>query len=306
VDVSALKFGGTGNYRVCVVNGLLQGSSVSYTGTANLKALTRKCGAPYSSKPSAAPTPAPTAANAVDDTSSKSGVVATSYNLNLLGAEQSCIDVVASGTISEVSASFVFTPSPADPNFQSYAADFYVTVSAPMAASCIQVGGYDVINCADTYSWPKTFDTTAPNLYTAHVPVSNADFAKLGSTTYTVCYGNGLLTSSLVHYEGTSEIAGLTDSSVKTNSNDDDNNSQTVVLAVTIPLVILFVAAVGVYWYFYCRNKPSSSGGKANLSSPYAAYDDSEAVVPRTNNSSYRDSAQGSTINNPLLQNQKG
>jgi len=300
VDVTAADFGGMGNYRVCIVNGLNIAGSVSYQGTTTLSTLTRKCGAAYTGKPSFAPSSAPTPPDSATDTSSTSGAVTFDYNLNLEGTEEVCRFVKATGAITEVGASLLFSPSPSDPNTQSYASDFYITISAPGVSSCIQVGGYDVNVCANPYSWPKSWDNTAKNTYGARVAVSNSDFAKLGKTNYTVCFGNGLMVSNNVGYSGNAELTGLTDVLVKSSSDDSNNNSSNTAVAVAIPLVLLLAAGLGAYWYFYCRSsKPASSGAKANLASPYAAYEDHDAVVPRTTRDTV---AEGSTINNPLLQ----
>jgi len=286
-----------------VLNGYAFSDAVSYQGTASLNALSRTCGGTYTPKPTRTPTAKPSSQNSVTDTSSENGIVSNKFGLNLVGGAQSCISLELSGSLTEVSASVLFIPTTGS---DSFASDFYITVTAATATSCIQVGGYDITLCPDanSYDWPNTWKTSAPNTYIATVPIVNAEYAQLGQGTYKVCYGNGEKSSDSVSYTGTADFDGLNEDSVTpSDSGSNNNNSKTVVLAVVIPLVILFVAGIAAYWYFYCRKGAKPSQTKSSLSSPYAAYEDNEEapVAPRTANSAGSYASQG-VITNPLLQ----
>jgi len=300
VDLQGPFFGGKGYYRVCVVNGYVASEGVSYQGTASLNALSRICGGTYTPKPTPTPTPKPSSQNSVTDTSSENGVVSNNFALNLVGGAEDCISIELSGSLTEVSARVLFVPSTGD----SYASDFYITVKAASAVDCIQIGGYDINYCTIAYAWPQTWQSGVSNSYLASVPISDSEYANLGATTYEICYGNGEMASSSVSYTGSANFDGLNNDAVTPSSDSSsNNNSKTIVLAVVIPLVILFVAGLGAYWYFYCRKGAKPSTTKSNLSSPYAAYEDNEEapVAARNGNSSGSYAAQG-VITNPLLQ----
>jgi hypothetical protein len=230
-------------------------------------------------------------------------VIANTFALNLAGSFEDCITLEASGGLTEVSASIFFQPTKGS---DSYASDFYITIEAAGASGCIQVGGYDINYCTDSYSWPNSWSSSLTNTYVGSVAITNSEYLNIKtSTSYEICYGNGELASQTVTYTGQSRFDGLTDSTVTPSDNGSSkSNHKTVVLAIVIPLIILFVAGLGAYWYFYMRKGAKPSATKSSLASPYAAYEDNSEetpVAPRGGNSAGSYSSQG-VITNPLLQ----
>ena len=75
----------------------------------------------------------------------------------------------------------------------SYANSFYVTISSDQIADarqCIQVGGYNIINCDFSFKWPSTFNYYTAGTYSAVVDISSAAstvFDGIGEGTYDVC-----------------------------------------------------------------------------------------------------------------------
>ena len=127
--------------------------------------------------------------------------------MTLTGAEEKCITVGASGAVAYINAAFYFSP-PAG-NVNSQASDFYISLKYTGISSCIQVGGRDVKNCGDLFSWKSELNSPVAGMYTDLVFATTSAYDSLGKGNYQVCFGNGYSGSQAVSFTGNASLAGL-------------------------------------------------------------------------------------------------
>ncbi len=242
---------------VCMANGNVNSSAVSYAGQLVFSSL--KATAPATESPTPTPSFSPSAASehSIEVASECNQPLKLEFDTILIGGDFICTILPASNSLLNVNVSLYFEGSVNG----EFASDMLLVVNL-VNRSGIEIGGFDYYLPNSDYAgpWPSSWNQMAEGWYSASINVTSYRIG--GTGLYSVCIANGFSNAASVGYSGVLNMEGLnyqcgaptampTDRAESSDSENkgDLSTNDVVLISVFVPLGVLG-GVIALYFLF--------------------------------------------------------